>query len=114
MEQIGDGRIMGGPDELLLFLGKVSRKKLGAVRKHPGAPVRDFDASEDIRWILVELLLYGLADIRGNGPDVDEASHAIIDPRGRNGSAAVGMTHEDDGAPDAVERALHRSYVLFE
>src|SRR5213595_3070890 len=79
MEQIGDGRIMGCPDELLFFLGKVSCEKLSTVRKHPGAPVRDLDAREDIRRILVELLLYGLADIRGDHSDIDKAGHAIID-----------------------------------
>ena len=55
---------MGGPDELLLLLGKVSAEKLRTVRKHPGASVRDLDARENIRWILVELLLDGLADIQ--------------------------------------------------
>src|ERR1700758_1647441 len=105
---------MGGPDELLLCLGKVSAEKLSPVRKHPGAPVRDLDARKDIRGILVELLLYGLADIRGDRSDVDKAGHAIIDARGRNGSASVGMAHEDDRTADAVERALHGSYVLFE
>src|SRR5258708_6139905 len=105
---------MGCPDELLFFLGKVSREKLSTVRKHPGAPVRDLDAREDIRRILVELLLYGLADIRGDRSDVDKAGHAIIDARGRYCSASVGMAHEDDRAADAVEGALHRSNVLFE
>ncbi len=114
LEQIGHGSIMGGPNKLLFFLRKVSREKLSTIRKHPGAPVRDLDAREDIRRILVKLLLYGLADIRGNRSDVDKAGHAIIDPRGRNGSAAVGMAHEDDGTADAVERALHGSHVLFE
>src|ERR1043166_6245283 len=98
MEQIGDGRIMSCPDELLFFLGKVSREKLSTVRKHPGAAVRYLDAREDIRRILVELLLYGLADIRGDRCDVDKAGHAIIDARRRNGSASVGMAHEDDRA----------------
>jgi len=113
LEQVGDGRIMGCPDELLFFLGKVSREKLSTVRKHPGAPVRDFDAREDIRRILVKLLLYGFADIRGDRSDVNKSGHAIIDARGRNGSASVGMAHEEDRAADTVERALHRSDVPF-
>jgi hypothetical protein len=58
------------------------------------------------------LVLYSLADIRGDRSDVDKAGHAIIDARGRNGSASVGMAHEDDRAADAVERALYRSHVL--
>src|SRR5262245_57037991 len=102
LEQIGDGRIVGCPDELLFFLGKVSREKLSTVRKHPGAPVRNIDAREDIRRILIELLLDGLADVRSDRCDVDKAGHAIIDARGRNGSASVGVTHEDDRAADAI------------
>ncbi len=35
-------------------------------------------------------------------------------PEAGNGSAAVGITHKDDGAADAVERSLHRSHVLCE
>ena len=83
LEQIDDGSIMSGPNQLLVCFRKVSREKLSTVRKHPGSPVRDLDAREDIQWILVELILDGLADIRGNRSDVDEAGHAIIDTRGR-------------------------------
>jgi hypothetical protein len=57
---------MGGPDEFLLFLGKVPAEKLSPFREHPSAPARDLDAREDIRQIFVELLLYRLADIRGD------------------------------------------------
>src|SRR5271155_4133455 len=104
---------MGGPNELLLLLGKVSAEKLSPVRKHPGVPVHDLHPRKDIRGMLVELVLYRLADIRGNCSNVDEAGHAIIDARGRNGSSSVGMAHEDDGTADAVERPLHHSHVLF-
>ena len=68
LEQIVDGRIMGCPHQLLLLLGEVSVEELSTVRKHPGAPVRDLDAREDIRRILVELLLYGFAYIRATAP----------------------------------------------
>jgi hypothetical protein len=70
------------PDKLLLLLGKVSAEELSPVWKHPGVPVLDLHARKDIRGILVELVLYRLADIRGNCSNVDEASHAIIDSRG--------------------------------
>ena len=107
-------REMCRPDELLLLLGKVSAEKLSPVRKHPGVPVRDLDARKDIRGILVELVLYRLADIRGDCSNVDEAGHAIIDSRGRDGSAAIGVADEENGAANAVERALNHSHVLFE
>jgi hypothetical protein len=76
--------------------------------------IRDLDARENIRWILVELVLYGLARIGGDRCDIDEARHTLIDSRGRDGGSAIGMTDEEDGAADAVERALHRRHVLFE
>src|SRR6266849_7300786 len=106
-------RKMGGPDELLFSLRKVSAEKLSPVRKHPSVPVHDLHAREDIRGILVELVLYRLADIRGDCSNVDEAGYAIIDARGRNGSAAVGVPDEEDGAANAVERPLNHSHVLF-
>ena len=113
-EEVGVRREMCRPDEFLLLLGKVSAEKLSPVRKHPGVPVRDLDARKDIRGILVELVLYRLADIRRNRSNVDEAGHAIIDSRGRDGSAAIGVTDEENGAANAVERPLHHSHVLFE
>ena len=97
---------MGGPDKLLLLLGKVSAEELSPVRKHPGSPVRDLDARKDIRRILVELVLYSLTYIRGNGCNVDEADYAIIDARSGNGGAAVGVSDEQNGAADSIERAL--------
>jgi hypothetical protein len=58
--------------------------------------------------------LHGLACVLGDRCDVARADHALIDARDRNGSATVGMAHEDDGTADAVERALYGSHVLFE
>src|SRR5690242_15144837 len=104
---------MGGPDELLLLLGKVSAEKLSPVRKHPGEPVRDLDARKDIRGIFVELVLYSLANIRGDRSDVDKAGNAIIDARGRNGGAAVGVPDEENGAANTVECPLYHSHVLI-
>ena len=76
---------MGGPDELLLSLRKVAAEKLSSARKHPSVPVPDLHARKDIRGILVELVLYRLADIRGDDSNVDEAGHAIIDDRDGSG-----------------------------
>ena len=89
---------MGGPNELLLFLGKVSAEELSSVRKHSGVPVSDLDATKDIGGILVELILNSLADIRRNGSNVDEASHAIIDSRCRDGGTPIGMPDEENRA----------------
>src|SRR6185369_13553580 len=105
---------MSCPNDLLLFLREVSTEEFRSIRKHPGTPIGDLDASEDVRGILVELILNRLASVRGNRCDVDEASYAIIHPRRRNGSAAVGMAHEDGGTAHAAERALHGGHVLLE
>src|SRR5690349_18855095 len=70
-EEVAVRREMCRPDELLLFLGEISAEKLSPVRKHPGISVHDLDTRKDIRRILVELLLHGLADIRGDRCDVD-------------------------------------------
>jgi hypothetical protein len=69
---------------------------------------------EDVRRIFIELVLHGLAGVRGDRCDVDQADHALVDARGRDGGAAVGMAHENDGTADSVKRALHGSHVLFE
>jgi hypothetical protein len=78
-EEVGVRREMRGPDELLLLLGEVSAEKLSATRKHPGVPVSDLNAREDIRGILVELVLNSLSDVRRHCSDVDEARDAIVD-----------------------------------
>jgi hypothetical protein len=114
VEQIEDGRIMRSPNELLLYRGEVSSEELGAVRQHPGAPVRDLHAREYIRWILVELVLHGFAGIRSDRCDIDEARHTLVDSRGRDGGSAIGMTDEKDRTADAVKRPLHRRHILVE
>jgi hypothetical protein len=42
-EKVGGRRSVGRPDDVLLFLGQVSRKARDAVGFHPDAPVRNFD-----------------------------------------------------------------------
>ena len=93
--------------------GEVASEELGAVREHPGPTVRDLNADEDVRRILVELVLHGLAGIRGDRGDVDEANDALVDARGGDGGAAIGMADEEDGAADTIERPLHRSHILL-
>src|SRR5579872_2412332 len=78
-EEVGHWREMRGPHELLLFLRKVSAEKLRATRKHPGVPVNDFNAREDIRRIFVELVLNSLSLGWRHCSDIDETSDAIID-----------------------------------
>src|SRR4029077_16375909 len=112
-EEVGVRREMCRPDKPLLFLGKISAEKLSPVRKHPGVPVRNLAAKKNIRWILFELILYCLSDIRRNRSDVDEPSHAIIDARSRDGSASIRVAHEENGAANAVERPPHHCQVLF-
>lgn len=114
VEEVHDGRKMGGPDEFLLLLREVSAEKLSPIRQHPGVPVRDRDARKNIRRILVELLLYGFADIRGDRCDVDKAGHAVIDAGSRDGGTSVGMSYEKNGAANTVERVLDHGYVCIE
>src|SRR5207247_8848666 len=38
---------------------------------------------------------------------------ALIGSRSGDGSAAIGVAHEEDGAANAVQRPLHHSQVLF-
>src|SRR5690349_1205456 len=90
-EEVGAWRKMRGPDELLLFLGKVATEKLRAIRKHPDVAVSELNTREDIRGILVQLVLNCLADIRRNCADVDEAGHAIVDARSGDGRTAIGV-----------------------
>lgn len=114
MKQVIDGRVMGRPHQSLVFLGQVSRKEFGAVRKHPGTPVGDLHARENVRRIFVELILDGLAGIRSDRRDVDQADDPLVDTRGRDGGAAIRVPHEEDGAADAIERALDGGDVLHE
>src|SRR5579885_1398046 len=73
VEEVGARREMRRPDESLLLLGKVAAEELGPIREHPGVAVSDLDARKDIRGILVELVLNGLADIRCNRSNVDRS-----------------------------------------
>src|SRR3569833_221940 len=114
LEEVGVRWKMCRPDELLLFLRKVSAEKLGSIRKHPGVPISNLAARKDVRGILVELGLNSLADVRRNCTNVDEASHAIIGSRCCDGGTAIRVADEKDRAADAIERALHHSDVLFE
>src|SRR6185369_5920204 len=113
-EEVGVRREMCRPDQFLLLFGKIPAEKLSPTRKHPGVSISDFDAREDIRWILVELLLYGLADIGGDRSDVHEASYAIIDARSGNCGSAIRVPNEENRVTDAVKRALNHGHVLFE
>lgn len=78
---------MSGPHKLLLLRGKVSAEELGPIRKHPGIPISDLDAREDIRGIFIELVLNRLADIGRDRSDVDEARYSIIDSRSGDDAA---------------------------
>ena len=46
LEQVGCGRVMGRPDQLLLLLGKVSREVLDAFRLDPDTSAGDLDVGE--------------------------------------------------------------------
>src|SRR6476661_6285750 len=103
---------MRSPNQLLIRLGKVACEKLGATWKHPGTPICDLDAREDVRRMFVELVLHSLPRIRGDRRYVDKANNAIIGAGARDGRSAVGMTDEEDRASDTVERTLHRRQIL--
>lgn len=55
-----------------------------------------------------------LTDIRGDGGYVNQADHTLIDARGCNRGATVGMSDKNDRAADAVERAFDRCHIPFE
>src|SRR5882762_8752651 len=47
-EEVGSRRIVGGPNNLLLFFREVSSEADDAFRTHPDAPVRDLNVFEDV------------------------------------------------------------------
>lgn len=49
------------PNDLLLFFGEISAEEFSSIRLQPNASIGHFDASEDVGWVLVELILNGLA-----------------------------------------------------
>ena len=78
LEQVGLGDALGGPNELLLLLGKVTGEIRNAFREHPDASVGNFDVAEDWCGVLVELALHGFISIESDRGDVNQPDNAII------------------------------------
>src|SRR5713101_3693178 len=64
-EEVGSWRIVGGPNNLLLFFREISSEARYAFRTHPDAPVRNFDILEHVGD--GELLLLALRSFVGVG-----------------------------------------------
>jgi len=69
---------VGGPDDLLLLLRKVTGEILSAFREHPDPSVGNFDVAEDWCGVLVELALHGFMSIGSDRGDVNQPDNAII------------------------------------
>ena len=65
--------IVRRPNDLLLFFGEISAEEFSSIRLQPNASIGHFDASEDVGWVLVELILNGLARAGRNRRDEDHA-----------------------------------------
>ena len=95
LEQVGCGRVVGRPHQLLLLLGKVSREVLDAFRLQPDASAGDLDLGEDFGGVSVQLALHGLLNIRDDGGDVNQSDDPIVGSCARDGGSAVRVTDED-------------------
>src|SRR5260370_14563197 len=87
VEQVRIRGEVGGPDDLLLLLGQVSREVRRAVREHPDPSVGHFDVAEDWCGVLVELALHGVISVATYACSVNHADNAVI-----------GSSSGDDGA----------------
>src|SRR5271156_4107308 len=101
-----DWRHGGGPHNLLLLLGQISREVLDARRAHPVSIVRDFDLAEDFREREVaQLALSCLFFVRCDRRDVHEARDAVVGSGDGNGGPSVRVAYEKGRARDAPESA---------
>ena len=104
---------MRRPHQLLLGFRQVAAKEFGAGGSSQARLSATSTRAEDVRRVLVELVLHGLARVGRDRRDIDEADDAIVRPRAGDGGAAVGVADEQDRAADAVERPLHGRQILF-
>ena len=89
-EEVGSWRIMGGPNNLLLFFREISSEARYAFRTHPDAPVRDLNVFEDVgNGELLLLALRSFVGVGGKGSDIDEPGDAVIGSCGRDDASTV-------------------------
>src|SRR5438445_10790478 len=101
-EEVGSRRIVGGPNNLLLFFREVSSETDDAFRTHPDAPVRDLNVLEDVgNGEPLLLALRSFVGVGGKRGDVDKSSDAVIGSGGRDDTSTVGVANEDRWAADA-------------
>ncbi len=78
-EEVGSWRIVGGPNNLLLFFREVSSEADDAFRTHPDAPVRDLNVFEDVgNGELLLVALRSFVRVGGKGSDIDEPGDTVI------------------------------------
>src|SRR5499427_9013064 len=84
---------MSGPDQLLLFLGKITRKGRDAVVFQPHASVCNLDMGKNIggRKLLLQTLCR-LVGVRGKRREVDKRCNSRVGAGRSDDRATIGMT----------------------
>src|SRR5260221_992281 len=107
-EQVGSRRIMGGPNNLLLFFREVSSEADDAFRTHPDAPVRDLNAFEDVgNGELLLLALRSFVRVGGKGSDIDEPGDTAIGSFGRDDTSTVRVADQNGWATHPPQRPVY-------
>src|SRR5262249_8171018 len=112
-EKISLRRHLGGPDQALFSLRQVSRELGHARSAKPYSPIHHLDVLED--WCRRIFVLVGLCRgpvVRRQRADIDQRRHSLVSAGGRDDSAAVRMTHENDRAAGASERGSYGGCVV--
>src|ERR1700681_3167571 len=100
-EEVGSWRVVGGPNNLLLFLREISCEARYAFRTHPDAPVRDLNVFEDVgNGELLLLALRSFVGVGGKRSDIDEPGDAVIGSCGRDDTSTVGVADQNGWAAD--------------
>src|SRR5712671_3571489 len=100
-EEVCGRRIMGGPNNLLLFFRKVSSEARYAFRTHPDAPVRYLNVFEYVgNGELLLLALRGFVGVGGKGGDIDEPGDTVIGSCGCDDASTVGVANQNGWSAD--------------
>ena len=113
VEQVGNRRTLGRPNEFLFRLGQIACETVDAFRAQPDSPVRDFDVGKHVCLREIGLLrLRSLICVRCECGDVDQPRYAVVGARARNNASAIRVADEDGWTADPAQRTSYGGDVV--
>ena len=107
IEEIRSGRRMCCPDEFLLMLWQITRKRRNTVWFQPNTSICHFYMREDIcgRKLFLQTFC-SLVSVWREGSDVDERCNTGVRPGSSDDGPSIGVTDQDCGLADSSESPL--------